>query len=215
MRDENSMKVCAKTPCARSRCSTFGSICAWSSACWPFAPTPCWAASASKPFFQASKSPPQSAANAMFAETSTSDAAIAAVRSRMIASPARKRGESRKSGRRIRRPGLDGNAGCPWQKTGRTLNRLFRVRVQPLFPGGLAAVEGVDVGIAAHARHHARAGVLPEGEGMAPIFVVRVPGDRAQPVGVVAEGGKVVVLEEIDRGVDDRRLAVVALDHGE
>ena len=61
-----------------------------------------------------------------------------------------------------------------------------------------------------HARNHAGPGVLPEGEGVAAVFLARMAGDRAQPVGIAAEGRQVVVVEEVDRGVDDRLLAVMS-----
>ena len=97
MRVENSMKVWANTPWARSRCSTFGSILASSSACWPLGPMPSWPASASKPFFHASKSPPHSTAMAGNADasskaaTKTCETAIAAVRKPMAPSGQPKR----------------------------------------------------------------------------------------------------------------------------
>src|SRR5690606_2782468 len=85
---------------------------------------------------------------------------------------------------------------------------------QPFLPGGLGAVEDVDVGIAPDAGHDAGARILPEGEGVRAIAHGRVAGDRTQPVGIAVEGRKLVVVEEVDRGVDDRLLAVVLLDDG-
>src|SRR5690606_9572441 len=145
--------------------------------------------------FQAAKSPPHCCARAGKETADRNNPARSVERSRIVTSP-EIRAQARRSCFRKQAGGLE--------STG--------VLLQPFLPGGLAAVEDVDVGIAGDARNDAGSGVLPEGEGMASVSLARMAGDRAQPVGIAAEGRKPVVVEEVDRGVDDRFLAVVALD---
>ena len=87
-----------------------------------------------------------------------------------------------------------------------------RVLPEPFAPLRLRSRKGVDVGVALDAVHHAGACVLPEGPGMVRIDVLRVRRHRAQPELVALEMAVEVLAVEIDRGVDDRALAVITTD---
>src|SRR6185312_15020640 len=78
-------------------------------------------------------------------------------------------------------------------------------------PLALGAVEYVEVDLAGHAVRQARAGILPEQPFAARIDFRRMLRHGAQPERMIRESALQIVFIEIGRGVDDRPLAVMAL----
>src|SRR5690606_31461380 len=82
----------------------------------------------------------------------------------------------------------------------------------PVVPVTLAAIEGVEVDLLAHALGETGAGILPEHPVSSRIDLGGMRRHRAQPERVILERALQVVLIEIGRGIDDRLLAVMAFD---
>src|SRR5690606_36997824 len=90
--------------------------------------------------------------------------------------------------------------------------RSMCVLRDPLTPFAVRAVENIDIGVSANARDHPSAGILPEREGVASIFLGRMAGHGSQPVAIAGKCREVIVVEEVDGRIDDRFLAVVTFD---
>jgi len=78
-------------------------------------------------------------------------------------------------------------------------------------PFRLGPMEHIQIDLPFHTLGKPRARILPEHPAAAGIDLGGVGGDGAEPEGVVLELAAQVVAVEVGRGVDDRALAVVAL----